>query len=90
MHRLIHQWRYKRSQKAEAFKLPKERKSGKIAHADLGSYLSQSSGKSRSFKRFASPRRQYGALWTCVAVFLILLFAWVVPESIAAMELFQR
>ncbi len=90
MHRFIHQWRYKRAQKAEAFKLPTKRTSGKISHVDLGSYLSQSSGKSRSFKRFASPRKQQRALWTCVAVFLILLFAWVVPESIAAIELFQR
>ena len=90
MHRIFHQWRYRRAQKAEAFKLPSERKSGKIALADLGSYLSQSSGRSRSFKRFASPRKHYGALWTCLIIFLILLFGWVVPESIAAIELFQR
>lgn len=90
MHRIFHQWRYRRAQKVEAFKLPAERKSGKIPHADLGSYLSQSSGRSRSFKRFASPRKQYGALWTCLVIFLILLFGWVVPESIAAIELFQR
>ena len=90
MHRIIYQWRYRRAQKAEAFKLPAERKSGKTIHADLGSYLSQSSGRSRSFKRFASPRKQYGVLWTCLAIFLILLFGWVVPESIAAIELFQR
>ena len=90
MHRIFHQLRYRRAQKAEAFKLPKERKNGKIAHAELGSYLSQSSVRSRSFKRFASSRKQYGALWTCLVIFLILLFGWVVPESIAAIELFQR
>ena len=90
MHRIFYQWRYRRAQKAVAFKLPRERKSGKIAHADLGSYLSQSSGRSRNFKRFASPRKQYGALWACLAIFLILLFGWLVPESIAAIELFQR
>jgi len=90
MYHIFHQWRYRHAQKAEAFKLPADRKSGKISHADLGSYLSQSSGRSRRFKRFASPRKQRGALWTCLAIFLILLFGWVVPESIAAIELFQR
>ncbi|MEC7274594.1 MAG: hypothetical protein VXU48_05050 [Verrucomicrobiota bacterium] len=90
MHRIFHQWRYRRAQKAGAFKLPEDRKSGKIVHVDLGSYLSQSSGRSRSFKRYASPRKQHGAIWTCLVIFLILLFGWVVPESIAAIELFQR
>ncbi len=90
MHRIFYQWRYRRAQKSEAFKLPIERKNGKIARADLGSYLSQSSGRSRSFKRFASPRKQSTALWTCLVIFIVLLFDWVVPESIAAIELFQR
>ena len=90
MHRILYQWRCRRAQKAEAFKLPIERKNGKIFHADLGSYLSQSSGRSRSFKRFASPRKQYRALLICLVIFSILLFGWVVPESIAAIELFQR
>ena len=90
MHRIFYQWRQRRAQKVEAYKLPKDRKSDKIALADLGSYLSQSSGKSRSFKRFASSRKQNGVIWACLGIFLILLFGWVVPESIAAIELFQR
>lgn len=90
MYRIIYHLRDRRAQKVRAFKLPSTRKSDNKISAELGSYLSQSSGVGRNFKRFASPRKRHKVIWLCIAVLFLLLFGWIVPESIAAIELFQK
>lgn len=90
MLRFIYQWRYRRAQKAGAFKLPPKHKGGGSGRVDLGSYLSQSSVRGRSFSRFELPRKRSKGLAVFVTIFLALLIGWIVLESLAALELFRR
>lgn len=90
MLRFIYQWRYRRAQRAGAFKLPPSHRGGGDGRVDLGSYLSQSSVRGRSFDRFDLPRKRRKGLAVFFAVLLAILIGWIVLESIAALELFRE
>lgn len=89
MLRFLYRWRYRRAQNAGAFKLPPSHKGGGHGRVDLGSYLSQSSVRGRSFNRFDLPRKRRRGLSLFIAIILALFVGWVVFESIQALELFQ-
>lgn len=90
MLRFIYQWRHRRAHKTASFEVPSERESSRARWVGLASYMSQTSVRSRSFDRFDRPqkrRRSVAALLTMAAVTLL---AWVVTESIFALELFRH
>jgi hypothetical protein len=90
MLRFIYRWRYRRAQNAGAFKLPPKHKGGGSGRVDLGSYLSQTSVRGRSFSRFDLPRKRRKGLSVLIAVLLALLIGWIVIESIQALELLSN
>ncbi len=90
MLRLLYRWRYRRAQNAGAFKLPPKHRGGGNGRVDLGSYLSQSSVRGRSFDRFDLPRKRRKGLGVIIAIVLALLVGWIVIESVAALELFRN
>jgi hypothetical protein len=90
MLRFIYRWRYRRAQKAGAFKLPPVHRGEGQRTVDLASYLSQTSVRGRDFNRFDLPRKRRRSLSFIIVVLLALLIAWITLESIAALELFQN
>jgi len=90
MLRLIYRWRYRRAQNADAFKLPPKHKGGGNGRVDLGSYLSQSSVRGRSFDRFDLPKKRTRGIAALVMIGIALLIGWILLESIAALELFRN
>jgi hypothetical protein len=89
MFRFLYRWRYRRAQNAGAYKLPPKHRGGGSGRIDLASYLSQSSVRGRSFDRFDLPRKRRKGLAIIIVLLLAILLAWIVLESIAALELFR-
>ncbi len=94
MLRFIYRWRYRRAQKVGAYKIPSPRLEAEGRIVSLGSYLSQTSVRGRTFDRFDLPRRRRRWLGAILAVLLAVLLAvvlgWIFVESIAALELFRN
>lgn len=90
MLRFLYRWRYRRAQNAGAFKLPPKHRGGGSGRIDLGSYLSQSSVRGRSFDRFDLPRKRRKRFAVVIAIIVIaIILVWIVLESVAALELFR-
>jgi hypothetical protein len=90
MLRFLYNWRYRRAQKAGAYKLPSSHREFGSRRLSLGSYLSQTSVRGRTFDRFDLPRKRRRWLGVVTAVLLALLLGWVTLESISALELFRN
>ena len=90
MLRYLYRWRYRRTQNAHSFQVPSDRDGYRNGRVNLGSYLSQSSVRGRSFDRFDLPRKRRKSVAVIIAILLALLVGWIVLESIAALELFRR
>jgi hypothetical protein len=90
MLRYIYRWRYRRAQKAGSYKVPSDRNGYSNGRVNLGSYMSQSSVRGRTFDRFDLPRKRRKHLRIVISIILVLVFGWIVIESIAALELLQN
>lgn len=90
MLRFLYRWRYRRAQKAGAYKIPSPHREAGSRPVSLGSYLSQTSVRGRTFDRFDLPRKRRRWLGVVVAALLALLLGWVILESISALELFRN
>lgn len=90
MLRFIYRWRYRRAQKVGAYKIPSPQREAEGRIVSLGSYLSQTSVRGRTFDRFDLPRKRRRWLGVIVAVLLAVLLGWIIVESIAALELFRN
>ena len=86
---IFFKWRYERKQRAGAFKLPKTQH-GKQESPKLGSYLSQTSGSSRNFKPYDTPRRRRRLMQVTATVLAAVLLAWVTYESLVALALIGK
>lgn len=90
MLRFLYRWRYRRAQKVGAYKIPSPHREADSRSVSLGSYLSQTSVRGRTFNRFDLPRKRRRWLGMVVAVLLAVLLVWIIFESIAALELFRN
>jgi hypothetical protein len=90
MLRYIYRWRYRRAQKAGSYKVPSDRNGYSNGRVNLGSYMSQSSVRGRTFDRFDLPRKRRKHLRIVITLILVLVIGWIVVESIAALELLQN
>ena len=90
MLRFLYRWRYRRAQNAGSFQVPSDRDGYSNGRVNLGSYLSQSSVRGRTFDRFDLPRKRRKGLAIVITVLLAILVGWIVLESIAALELFRN
>jgi hypothetical protein len=90
MFKLYYKWRYQRSQRAGAFKLPQQSRSGKFFRIDLASYLSQASVRGRDFSRFDLPQTSRRGLGLLLIVLALITLVWLVYVSIEALSLFQK
>ncbi len=89
MLKFYYQWRYKRSQRADAFELPTMSYEPQEQSVNLGSYLTQTSVRGRDFSRFSVPRTTSKWLKWFLFLGLIAGCTWLVYESFAAMVLFR-
>lgn len=86
---LYYKWRYRRSQYAGAFSLPKEDRQGPGFRVNLGSYLAQPSVRGRNFSHFDLPRQRKRCLRIAVTLGLVLTLSWLIVESAAALAIFR-
>lgn len=84
---LFFKWRYERKSRAGAFKLPKLSQDNNLDNANLGSYLSQSSVRGRSFKPFDQPRKRRKWVQIITTMVAVAVIVWVAYESIVALAL---
>lgn len=89
MFKLYYKWRYQRSQRAGAFKLPQQSHAGKFFRIDLGSYLSQASVRGRDFNRFDLPQTSRRWLGLLLIVLALLTLGWLIYESVEALSIFR-
>ncbi|WP_146209387.1 hypothetical protein [Coraliomargarita sinensis] len=89
LHRFF-KWRYERQARSGAFKLPKSGRSDKPERANLGSYLSHTSGHSRGFRPFDQPRKRRKFMQYLATLLIIALVAWVTYESLIALALIGK
>jgi hypothetical protein len=90
MLRFIYQWRHRRVHKANSFEVPSDRAGYRNGQVSLGSYMSQASVRGRSFDRFDLPRKRRTGIVLLLTMAAVTLLAWVVVESIVALELFRN
>lgn len=83
-------WRYDRKSRAGAFKLPKEGRHNRMESTNLGSYLSHTSGPSRSFKPYDQPRRRRKIMQFVTTCLLVAFVVWVTYESLIALALIGK
>jgi hypothetical protein len=86
---LYYKWRYRRSQYAEAFTLPKQAGRGHGFRGNFGSYLTQPSVRGRNFSHFDLPRQRKRWLRIAFTLLLVLTLGWLIYESAAAMAIFR-
>ena len=86
----LYRWRYRRAQNAGSYKVPSDREGYSNGRVNLGSYLSQSSVRGRTFDKFDLPRKRRKGLALVITVVLAILVGWIVLESIAAVDLFRN
>lgn len=89
MLKYYYQWRYKRSQRVGAFKLPGRRRRETTFRVDLASYLSQDSVRGRHFDRFDLPRNRRRWLHRALFILALILLGWLVYESALAISSFR-
>jgi len=87
MFHLYYKWRYRRSQYAGAFSLPKHNQ-GQGFRVNFGSYLSQPSVKGRNFDRFDLPQKRRRWMRIAFTLALTLTLGWLIYESAAAIAIF--
>jgi len=87
MFHLYYKWRYRRSQYAGAFALPKHRQEHEF-RANFGSYLSQPDVKGRNFDRFDLPQKRRRWMRIAFTLALTTTLGWLIYESAAAMAIF--
>ncbi|MEN8661085.1 MAG: hypothetical protein ACN4GF_06895 [Lentimonas sp.] len=85
-----YKWRYNRAQKAKSFRLPPGAVNDGNSRVTLGSYLSQTSVRGRTFDRFDLPNKRRRSLQLLLAMLLIGAFCWLVYESINALAMLSR
>lgn len=90
MIRFLYRWRYWRAQKAESFKVPSDRDGYSNGSVNLGSYISQTSVRGRTFGRFDLPRKRRRGLAFLIAIIAALILGWLVIESVAAIALLKN
>ncbi len=90
MIKLYYKWRYQRAQRAGSFKLPGNPRSPGGSRVTLGSYLSQTSVRGRTFDRFDLPSKRKRGLQILVAIGLLAGLCWLVYESINAIAMLSR
>lgn len=84
---LYYKWRYRRSQCAGAFSLPKKNRQRSGLRGNLGSYLAQPSVKGRDCARFDLPKKRQRWLKTILILFVMLVLGWLICESAAALAI---
>ncbi|CAA6679541.1 Unannotated [Lentimonas sp. CC19] len=89
MFHLYYKWRYRRSQCAGAFRLPRDHKQGHEFRGNFGSYLAQPSVKGRNFDRFDLPQKRRRWIRITFTLVLTLTLGWLIYESAAAMAIFR-
>jgi hypothetical protein len=90
MLRFFYQWRYRRAQRAGAYEIPDSGAVRCQRQSNFSNYLTQSSVRGRQFARFELPRRSKQGLRLLIVGFMLLLFGWLICESVAALALFSR
>ncbi len=91
-HSMIHlyyKWRYRRSQYAGAFSLPRDDQEGQGFRVNFGSYLAQPSVRGRNFARFDLPQKRRRWLRMLFTLLVLLALGWLVYESVAALAIFR-
>ncbi|MFT4902037.1 MAG: hypothetical protein ACI81V_001320 [Lentimonas sp.] len=89
MLKLYYKWRYKRSQQADSFKLPKNLMQHSSKRINLVSYLKQDSVRGRAFNRFDLPRKRKHNLKVLLCLSSIALLTWLIYESFKALVFFK-
>jgi len=90
MLRFIYQWRARRVHKTASFEVPSNREGYSNGRVSLGNYMSQASVRGRTFDRFDLPRKRRKGFAVLLTMAAVTPLAWVVIESIAALELFRN
>ncbi|HAV12941.1 MAG TPA: hypothetical protein DCX06_05535 [Opitutae bacterium] len=90
MLKYYYKWRYNRAQRDKSFKLPSSGGKDGNSRVSLGSYLSQTSVRGRTFDRFDLPNKRRRGLQLLCAVALIAGFCWLVYESLNAIAMLSR
>ncbi|MGB0333914.1 MAG: hypothetical protein ACPGGN_00975 [Opitutales bacterium] len=90
MLRFIYQWRHRRAHKTASFEVPSGQDGSRTRWASLASYMSQASVRGRSFDPFDRPQKRRRNVAALLAMAAFTLLAWVVTESIFALELFRH
>jgi len=85
---LYYKWRYRRSQYAGAFSLPKQGRQGQGFRGNFGSYLAQPSVRGRDFSRFDLPKQRRRCLRILFTLAFVLALGWLIYESAAALAIF--
>ena len=80
-------WRYRRKVRSAAFKLPKDNGSRNPRNENLGSFLSHTSGPSRTFKPFDLARKRRKIIQFATIMLVIAFAVWVTYESLIALAL---
>lgn len=83
-------WRYERKARAGAFTLPKAGRNEKLENANLSSYLSSTSGPSRSFRPYDMARKRRKVFQFTATILVIAFIAWVTYESLVALALIGK
>ena len=86
---LYYKWRYRRSQYAGAFSLPKQDSQEQVFRVNFGSYLAQPSVRGRNFARFDLPQKRRRWLRIAFTLVLVLTLGWLIYESAAALAIFR-
>jgi len=89
LHRYF-KWRYERKARSGAFKLPREARGKRFENANLGSYLTHSSGISRSFRPFDLQRKRRKLMQFVAIALVVALIVWITYESLMALALIAR
>jgi len=84
---LYYKWRYRRSQHADAFSLPRDDKRGPHSRGNFGSYLSQPCVRGRNFSSFDLPKKRQRRLRFAVMLFLVITIGWLICESATALAI---
>lgn len=90
MLQLYYRWRYRRAQRAAAFKLPTPERESRATRDHFGSYLSQQAvrGKVSSPQDQSRSRKRWFGRFAFLIILLIL--GWIVYESLQAIETWNQ
>ncbi|MGB0743929.1 MAG: hypothetical protein ACPGSB_05330 [Opitutales bacterium] len=83
-------WRYERKARANALELPKSGRDKNLENANFGSYLSRTSGASRSFRPYERQRRRRKIMQFTTTLLLVAFVAWVTYESLVALAIIGK